>query len=228
MSQALAIVQAAALVAANPSAPVTWSTKAGKIKRAHSEAAQARANPAANKADKDARTLAALLNNRYVEFMADVREVCNASKAHGAALVSVVTTELARTVDGVVMVPDSAQALNANNKAAALAFARYVAAPWVMKKVGEKGARVDVRTAKPFPKAAQYLTTIAAAWLEALAQAEAMAEADKAAQTEAAEADKAAQAEAMAEAMHAVLAEADDVAKSADFVASLLTEAAPM
>ena len=195
MSHAIALIQSAALVAANPAAPVTWATKSGKVKRAHSEAAQARANPAANKADKDARTLSALLNNRYVEFMADVREVCSTSKAHGAALVSVVTSELARTVDGVLMVPDNAQALNANNKAAALAFARYVAAPWVLKTTGEKGARVTVRTPKAFPKAAQYLTAIAAAWLEALAQAEAMQAADALAQAEAAQAE-AAQAEA--------------------------------
>ena len=196
MSQALALIQRATNLTTNSTTPVMWATKSGKRKLAHSEAAQARANPSANKADKDARTLAALLNNRYVEFMADVREVCGTSKAHGAALVSVVTAELARTVDGVVMVPDSAQALNANNKAAALAFARYVADPWVMEKVGKKGARVNVRTAKPFPKSAQYLTAIAAAWLQALAQAEAMAQADKEAEQSEAEQSEAEQSEA--------------------------------
>ena len=147
-------------VIAAPSNPLTWATKAGTIKAAHTAAAIARAPAAVRTGEADAKTVAQLLNGQYRPFLSDVLGAC--SKGHLIALEYAVRAALTTTVDGVPMVP-SGNVLAVVNRKAVAGFVAWLANPTAVIK--------GVEQSKPLPKGKQYLCAIAQEWAAQQAEA---------------------------------------------------------
>src|SRR5574343_1418362 len=78
--------------------PLTWTTKNGTVKQAHTPSAQARGNKAARLACEDTKTLQQLNNNTFGPFLRDV--LASLTGAHIAHLQHHVNTSTARIIDG--------------------------------------------------------------------------------------------------------------------------------
>lgn len=157
-----------------PVSALTWATKAGKAKAAHTPSAQSRAPASVRLPEADQRTLDQLVSGQYRPFLRDA--IAALSQGHKLALNAHLSRELSRDIDGVqytaVVDVDSILSKDSQvkaNKELTVAFARFMSAPRaVIKKVEQD---------KPLAKGAQYLTRIAGQWLDSLAITEAMGQA---------------------------------------------------
>ena len=140
---------------------LAWQTKTGKERAAFSPSAQSRAPSAARHALADQQTLAQLKNGQYRPFLRDVH--AKLSKGHMLALGAAMRAALARTVDGIPMVPDTDAALAACNKSAALAVCAFLLSPRAIVK--------GVEAPKDLPKSAAWLREVAAAWMDSMTEA---------------------------------------------------------